>query len=510
MNFIMRAFVQLKRNSGKSIVLFALLFLLGTLMSGAISIHLAMHQTDLNVRSRIPAVFTLEFDSARHDLAQLERGKIIPMERLTVSEIEQIGAVPYVDNVDFSLSALSWLYSRELRMSWESLPEMLRGDDWFPGLTGLDVQTFRVFGVSSPRLVEMSEGIIELVEGDGFTESHIAKGSHVALISRELARLNNLQVGSFVTLENNLYAHDFDALRKGLENDEWLLNDVYELEIVGIYDIVREFNWEDPWIRVSWNQLVNGFRIPNLLVEEMIVSRFEAEYELLGSWYSEPWIEFIPIFSLYDFRDKEAFLEAAAPLLPEFWNLSDLSPTFHYLSVALDHLTWIADWILWVSIGAAVAVTILLLLLSMRDRQQEWGIYLALGEKKGKIIAQLLLEVLFLSAVALTLALLVGNVFSRLLSEQLVENQIVQQQEAFEATSESINGFPNQDFQVPFGLHRLSPGPMTIEDMIEAFEVSFTLAVIFQFYIVGLGTVLLATVAPLIFVLRLNPKKILM
>jgi len=51
---------------------------------------------------------------------------------------------------------------------------------------------------------------------------------------------------------------------------------------------------------------------------------------------------------------------------------------------------------------------------------------------------------------------------------------------------------------------------LTTEDVLDSYEVSLNSNYILVFYGVGLLTILLSTVIPLVYIVRLNPKKILM
>lgn len=55
-----------------------------------------------------------------------------------------------------------------------------------------------------------------------------------------------------------------------------------------------------------------------------------------------------------------------------------------------------------------------------------------------------------------------------------------------------------------------SVSTLTTEDVSNAYEVTFSISYIVSFLIAGLSTVLLSAVLPLAYVLRLNPKKIMM
>ena len=51
---------------------------------------------------------------------------------------------------------------------------------------------------------------------------------------------------------------------------------------------------------------------------------------------------------------------------------------------------------------------------------------------------------------------------------------------------------------------------VTTDDVMDNFNVSISLTTVLAFYGIGLGTVLLSTIIPNLYILKLNPKKIMM
>ena len=51
---------------------------------------------------------------------------------------------------------------------------------------------------------------------------------------------------------------------------------------------------------------------------------------------------------------------------------------------------------------------------------------------------------------------------------------------------------------------------ITPEEVADSYNVSIGLGTIGMFYLIGLGTVLVSTIVPNVYILRLNPKKIMM
>jgi putative ABC transport system permease protein len=67
-------------------------------------------------------------------------------------------------------------------------------------------------------------------------------------------------------------------------------------------------------------------------------------------------------------------------------------------------------------------------------------------------------------------------------------------------------GYNMDDYE----LARLTNSSISEDDVIDAYNISLNPTYILLFYVVGIGVVLVSTVAPLIYIMRLNPKKIMM
>jgi len=132
----------------------------------------------------------------------------------------------------------------------------------------------------------------------------------------------------------------------------------------------------------------------------------------------------------------------------------------------------------------------------------EIGIYLALGEKKINIVFQILIEIISISMIAILLALLFGIVFSTHLSQQLIRRDLEQQ-----AYHEVMLG--STQISNPIALTMFNPGPMSVEDMVALYDTSLNKTTIILFFKIATITIAISTLIPLIYLTKINPKKIL-
>jgi len=521
MNFFKRALTSIQRRPGKTIILLLLVFILGTVISGAIAVEGAVSNTNRNLRHNLRPIVTFEQDwQAREEYIE-ENGldwEDVPEEFLTPSVVREIGALPYVEHYEYSISAgleTTALTEYHFGMSDGDAGMFHRDSDmaWVP-----------IRGTSESELLQVRERIFEIVDGRTFTDAEITSISdiHPVIVSRGFAAVNNLSVNDTfeVPVTVNLPYPGDGGWSEGWEasDESTFAEEVFEFQVIGLIDPVEDIDPNDH-SEEGWQQrerVENGLRtihMPNATVEAINLFQLDAIIEMhesLGEMdeWTQAWLEQlanleeIPVTSvmvLNDALDIEAFREEATEMLPAFWGVLDMANSFNDISTSMESLQSIAGWVLWVSIGATLLILSLLITLFLRDRRHEMGVYLALGEKKGRIVSQILLEVTMTAVVGITLAVFTGNMISGMMSRNMLRNELAAQQD-------DNHFFVEWNEFHALGLNQT----MSHEDMMEAFDTSLNLGTIGLFYIVGLGAVIFSTAAPVIYVVTLNPKKVLM
>ena len=512
MNVMKRAFLSMTRKSGQSSIIFLLVLLLSVFLSVGMSTRYATYQTEMNLRTRLPAIATL---------------RSADFYQPTLEMIEAVGALPYV--LDYDFKSWTYLFSEELewiRPEVDStlIPEGMTLEDIvaFQGghrHNGGLVNQFPVVGVNQPYLTDVQSELISLSSGRFMTEAEIDAGADVAIISRGFAELNHLEIGSTLYLENNLidgeaiseYAPVIGGIQFSFHywhRDEFkIAHQPIELEVIGIFEVQRGFLYPDDPIRthgetIFASQLHNQIYIPRQRQMEMAryLMHYDPTYFFSDATEDQP-LRLEPLFLLHDPRDINNFTQAASEILPENWNIYDTSAAFAPFISSMDTILWISDL---VSIGAIIAtVTILSLLFTLliHERRYEIGIYRTLGESRKKVMIQLLIEVATLSVVAMMLALFIGNHLSNTISRDMLEREFIRQEQ------EDSSGFADH---IPFELFLFTPEPVSIEEMVNTYNVSLNVSNTAFFFAFQLGSVLFSTIISIIYLVRLDPKKLLL
>jgi len=528
MNFFKRALMGIQRRLGKTVILLLLVFILGTVISGAISVRSAVDNTEVNLRSRMRPVVSFARDFDGMSATYEETGEWPTYVPLTADIIRTLADLEYVNDFHYSVNVSFWTDALENWEPWmdeEGVEQVDRGD-------GDQSAWLTMRGTSTPEPLQIREEFIFITEGRTFTNEEItvAGGVHPVLVPTGFARHNNLSIDSNfdITL---IVMHTQEASITGGEWDsEWAENlenifiqETFTFQVVGLFDAPEIDSEHDPDSEAAWleqvirNHYLSALFVPNSTAELLQLFEMEGHQEALVYAFERfdlnpeefEWFDpdFVPeasvtgIIELGDVTDLVAFRDAALEILPAYVIIEDTSYTFSDISTSMENLQGVANVMLWGAVGSTLLVLSLLITLFLRDRRHEMGVYLALGEKKSKIVSQILLEVTITALVGMTLAVFTGSLISTSMSRSMLRNELVAEQNNRERSwSWSSEEFANMGFGEE----------MSIEGVLDAFDTSLDLKTVGWFYVVGLGTIIFSTVIPVMYVITLDPKKVLM
>lgn len=506
MNFFKRAMISILRRPVKTLILLLLVLILGTVITGAISVEGAINNTDANLRRQMRPIVSIDLDwRGTADISFFD----LPI--LTPTDVRAIGELSYVDFYEYMI--LSSLYSFELK---NYTGDQMRS--WTPGTPDF----FDLRGTSRFDFIQIEQEMIELVAGRTFAENELIPGEYqsVALISEAFANENNLSIGSIFELYSFVFfpREDEELMfwRAELFADENIYARVgVEFEVIGLYDVPIDSERDTIGNRRNRDRIddLGIIYVPNWAIEDVTRRQNIAEEAAwdavdfenpFGNYRMPSETRVTPVFVLGDPAYLDNFKNAAEPLLPEFHFFNDLSSAFDEIATSMVNLQNIADWVLYVAIGATLLILGLVITLFLYDRRHEIGIYLAIGEGKRNIITQILLEIVITSFVGITLAIFVGHFITDTMAQILLRNELVAQSEEREGEFVFEGEWTVLD-RIGIPTQRMTP-----DEMMEAFDVSLGIRAIGLFYTVGLGTVVLSTLIPIFYIVRLKPKKVLL
>lgn len=396
--------------------LFTIIFLLASLAATAVVIRNHVIQMEVNAWRRIPPVVSIATNSlAWENNQELNAANTA----LDPKFIEELKVLPEVKDVYFTTSS-SW-YTRFKHSEREGMPNFLTP-------SGINRFTHQLLGISSKYPLPYQLGMAELSDGRFFTDAEM-DGSNIlkrtpALITQSFANENALGIGSIMTLydltTDFVFEGSVDPL--GELRVEAILPELnFELEVVGILDLgIVDYSMPiDPLI-VTSEYVAGHWWSANTIYVPLWFN--ESAHQFLLDYYQDRVsddvltrfgvIQSALLILLYDSLELQIFQEAAGHLLPEYLDFIDMSESNQLAFSTMDQFILIADWIFAGTLIGSVIILILLMLWLVKARQKEFGIYLALGESKLKIILSLFGEIFPLVVFAVPLAGLLTNMLA--------------------------------------------------------------------------------------------------
>lgn len=531
MNLFKRGFASITRKPGKTGILLVLIFVLCNIIAGAISVKNAINNTRQAMQDKlsIEVSASLDTDAIRQNNGGA-MGDITNIASLTPEIIKSIGSSEYVKSYDYytNLSLTSTTInlvesdssSNSSQSSSNSNNQSGKqdfGKGGFSDFGGGSNGGFYFKGGENPKVTDIENGNATLYQGNTFTNAQMSSGENVVLISKDLAEKNNLSVGSTITMTRSLYKMTTDDNGSGRmqvdRNSTPVKALTFDFTVVGIFEAPSELSTtSDGTLQETQSSLVNTLYTSNAAVNKINDQITKEEKTINGADVSTTFNQYTPTYVLKNPNDLALFTSIEKSKLPTNYKFTDNSSTYNDATAPMTNLGWIAGIILYVAIGATILILSLLITLFLRDRRHEMGIYLSLGERKFKIASQILIEVLSIALIAVTLSVFSGNMLAKNISSGMLQNQIIQEQQKASETAQNNRGPNGMSFRGMGGNNQNSQSDIlgVTEEMKNTYSVTLDMSVIILIYVVGLGTIIISTLMPIIYTLRLKPKKILM
>lgn len=488
MNFIKRALCSVTRKKGKSLILFAVIFVLGNVIAGAIAIQQSTQNVEKNVKKQLGGTATIQID---YENNQEEFAKEdLKIEQLKIDLMKKVGESPYVKYYDYN--ALAMVQTKELKSA--SLESEQSG--------GM-MEGFTLKGSNYHKILDVEEKNIKIVAGKVFTQEEIDNGKNVGLISSKVAEENGLSVGDQMVMDTRTYDYNENGDEK-----ELFKTDV-PIQIIGIFEPTtvemkdkenkknEEQNMNQQYMSM---QQLNTIYLPNKTVLEINKDNIEKlkKVDPDSPYLSEESLEeyYTPVYVLKSPDEVEAFKQETQPFLPKLYTVKASTDQYEQIGGSMKKMSQISGYVVMIAVIATLLIISLVVLLFMRDRKHELGIYLSLGDKRSHVMGQIIIEMLIISGIALILSLITGNFLGKMVSESLLNSDLLNN------SNDQMNMF--------MGFDGLGTTELTTDDIMNAYEVKFSLGYIVTYLVVGLGTVLMSAILPLLYIVRLNPKKIMM
>ena len=471
---IKNALLSLKKNIGKTILLFVIIVVITNLVIAGLSIQSATQKSMDQIRSSLGNDVTLSVDF-RNMMKNREPGAAVSNETsLTTTMADSLKNLKYVEsyNYQISTSADSDSISAVENKSDNSNNQQ---DTNKPNDQPEQASNQGDFTISANTTMEYL---------DSFTNSNYTL-TDGRLLTSDDANTNNCVIETNLASDNDLSVGDTFTITTTV-NDETIIQ---ELTIVGIYEIqstneIGAAHFNNPvntiYTDLSFGQTLTGS-------SENITSA---------------------IYYLDDPENAEAFVELAkkkSDIDFDTFSLDANDRLYQQNASSLESMQSFAKMFVWIVVIAGSAILCLILALTIRNRYYEIGVLLSLGQSKVKIIAQQLIEIGLIAVVAFVISLGTGQLTSHYMGNMLESGsssnvmQMDQKGDQPNDNQQKTNTQTKENF-----LGNMMEGPSNQE-----LDVSITGENVVQLAGVTAAICIVSIAVPAAYVLRLTPRQIL-
>ncbi|QWH75399.1 ABC transporter permease (plasmid) [Bacillus mycoides] len=469
MNFIKRAILSMKQRKGTTFILMAIFLIVVNLVLAGFTVQNATQKAADNARKKLGA----EVDLSPDVIKLLDSGQEDKFTPLTDQLADQLAKSKYVKNYNYLFTSDGT--PDGFKHVEPAKPKENNSSSAMP-IGGGELPTLTLNGIREINLLEtFKSGESKMVDGKPITKGVVDKD--VAVIEKRLAAENNLKVGDKIKV-------------KGRDSKTTL-----EYEIIGIYET---------------NQKVEGFMAGLAMLEPAnnIYTTYKAAQKNAGGKNEKAKAgthdatSLSAVYSLKDPLFVDAFKEEAkkSGLDFEVFKLDAHDEVYKQMIGPIKNIASTSQMIIYIVSIAGAIILGLIIMLSIKARRKEMGILLSIGEKKWKLMAQLVVEVVCVAVLAFGLSVTTGSKVSQLIGDNLLSSEIAT---ANEEKDESKNGAV-----MMVGANGKIQNEK--EDPIDKIDVSVTGNELGKMGGIGLIIAILATILPAISILRLNPKQILL
>ena len=467
MNFIKRAFWSVKARTGKSILLLIVLTVISVLVLSGLTIQTAADQSSILAREKLGGEVTLTVDREKLMAQQQTQDQgggrsrfqsaPVPLDSADgLTDSKYVKGYNYYSTTsalakDFTAVGSEETAESEAQGGFGGGGRMMAGDVSVEGI---------VFSDSTSSFMN---GDASIVEGRHLTEEDLNK--EVTLIEKKLASENGLKVGDSITISN-------------ADSTESTLN------IVGIYETTAEMDE-----RAQNFAFLNPYN--QLFVPYTVANALKGTTDVIDR----------AVYYMKDPADIQTFIsdvEKSSSIDFDQFKLDANDQLYQQMMGPIENVASFSNNVVLLVTIAGAIILALIVMMTMRERKYEMGVLLAIGERKGKLVSQFMVEILIVAVLAMGISTFSGNLVAKQLGDQLLQQEITQSEEMAD-TPASFNSR-----RMPFQ----SPNIQGVDTMNEL-SIHTTGEDLMKLFGIGMIVVLLSTLLPSLTVLRLNPKAIL-
>ncbi|MHB9998680.1 ABC transporter permease [Bacillus spizizenii] len=480
MNFIKRAFWNMKAKKGKTLLQLFVFTVICVFVLSGLTIQSAAQKSSELARQELGGSVTLQVDRQKQMEKQQDSGEKRSFEStpITVSDANKLAALDHVKSYNYITSAsanagnFDAIESSSSSSSDSSSSSSSSNAKNSQGGLQMVQADLSIEGVISTALVDdFSDGDSKITDGRAITKSDV--GKKVTVINETLAEENDVSIGDSITIES---ATDEDTTVK--------------LKIVGIYkttssgdDQAQNFSFLNPY-----NKLYTPYTATAALKGDDYKNTIDSA-----------------VYYMDDAKNMDSFVKAAKKTSIDFdtYTLNTNDQLYQQMVGPIENVASFSKNVVYLVSVAGAVILGLIVMMSIRERKYEMGVLMAIGEKRWKLIGQFLTEILIVAVIAIGLASVTGNLVANQLGNQLLSQQI---SSSTDSTQTANGHMPSGGGGMGGGMFGHSSANVNV---IDSLNVAVSMNDMLVLGGIGILIAIIATLLPSISVLRLHPKTIL-
>ncbi|EAD6956021.1 ABC transporter permease [Listeria monocytogenes] len=497
MNFFKRAWLSMKARKGRSILQLIIFTVVCVLILSGFTIQSAADKASELAREQLGGTVTLTVDREKQmqtmreeasssDSSSTESKPQFQSSPIDVSDANDLAKLNHVASYNYysSTQALASGFdpiessgdtsSSNDESSTTAETQGPGGGQGGPQMVDADLSISGL--LDSATSTDFEAGTSELTSGVAITSAN--KDKNVAMVEENLAEENDWKVGDSFTVTSS------DG------------NTKITLKIVGIYkttdsgsDMAQNFSFLNPYNKVY---------VPYTVANTIKGSDYKNTVDSA-------------VYTMDDAANISAFEKEAKKVDSIDWDTFKLDANDTLYQQMIGPINSVASFsknvVYIVSIAGALILG-LLVMMQVRDRKYEMGVLLAIGEKRGKLIAQFFVEILIVALVSFGLAAASSHYVAQLAGNQLLAQQNSSTNETTTSTeNRGPGGGGGQGGPGGFGqsVSNLTKNTEQIKEL----DIQVTLEDMLKMGGIGIGIAFISVLLPAALVLRMNPKTIL-
>ncbi|ECC0703631.1 ABC transporter permease [Listeria monocytogenes] len=497
MNFFKRAWLSMKARKGRSVLQLIIFTVVCVLILSGFTIQSAADKASELAREQLGGTVTLTVDREKQmqtmreeasssDSSSTESKPQFQSSPIDVSDANDLAKLNHVASYNYysSTQALASGFdpiessgdtsSSNDESSTTTETQGPGGGQGGPQMVDADLSISGL--LDSATSTDFEAGTSELTSGVAITSAD--KDKNVAMVEENLAEENDWKVGDSFTVTSS------DG------------NTKVTLKIVGIYkttdsgsDMAQNFSFLNPYNKVY---------VPYTVANTIKGSDYKNTVDSA-------------VYTMDDAANISAFEKEAKKVDSIDWDTFKLDANDTLYQQMIGPINSVASFsknvVYIVSIAGALILG-LLVMMQVRDRKYEMGVLLAIGEKRGKLIAQFFVEILIVALVSFGLAAASSHYVAQLAGNQLLAQQNSSTNETTTSTeNRGPGGGGGQGGPGGFGqsVSNLTKNTEQIKEL----DIQVTLEDMLKMGGIGIGITFISVLLPAALVLRMNPKTIL-